>query len=283
MVLRLGEAHSSRKGRDEWGTRLSRYATFSSTEMLHLLFEPKRVYPSDFLIDFIRRVANEVHLPEMITCGNCRQIIPSNDFRQHFGICKRHPRMDRRHEAKPLARPALKSRSDREDIGGESAIDRAFAEKSGKFHCLDCWDWLEQEERFRHSQMHNYKSALAGYPNISASSWRGCLHCVSVFLLREMESHLLSFHPRVKVSDRNIQGRMMQPAPRREPMEPEPSTIPVWKEIRRPDPAADLKRSLEQKQNVSLDATVRFAHANRESGKFGSHAAYDGCDEESKL
>ncbi len=95
-----------------------------------------------------------------------------------------------------------------------------------------------------------------------------------------MEDHLSQIHLNVRLSDRNVNGRLM--VFERSEKEPPISRIRTWQTITKTDPAADSLKYSEPRQRESLDATVRYASSYKDRGKFGSHPGHDDFGDDSK-
>jgi hypothetical protein len=158
--------------------------------------------------------------------------------------------------------------------------DLEYTLRSGKHRCPDCFDWIPATQMQRHFQDHRFDTIRLKSPGGTASEWRGCLHCADIFHGPEqMTNHLIEMHPLAKLSVNNIHGRIML-SDHIDQAISKTSNIPTWKNIVRPDPAADLKKCAEPKQKQSLDGTKLYATSYRERGKFGSHSEHDDHGEE---
>ena len=164
-----------------------------------------------------------------------------------------------------------------------SPSDRRYADQSNKFRCFDCQNWIPAAHRRIHYEDHRFGEKKLQSADKIAANWRGCLHCSDLFeSAEEMRHHLSSLHPRAQHSARNIEGRSMSSLQVRW----SPALcdrVPTFQRIVRDDPARDLKAGAEPKQRPSLDMTVRYAHAHREGGKFGSASTEDDYGEEANL
>lgn len=220
-------------------------------------------------------------MPDLVKCSYCHQPVSSKRKLSHeLHRCPRRPASLAK--VRPLVPtiPRSKSTSKRTQSLVLSDADVAYAEKTGKFRCWECLDWVKDADKMRHYQRHNFEAVCAAFPAVSSYQWLGCVLCTDVFRLEEMPEHIRSIHPKAQLSKRHFSRRMVPDG--RLPIEPKVSHVLRVIPIRREDPAADMVKTLPRRQRDSLDATVRYAERYREGGKFGSHAGHDGYGDESK-
>ena len=208
-----------------------------------------------------------------ISCRYCNAPVKATNAAKHeTQRCPRRPRKTTTRKT-GLRLPVGARAQDKNEL--------EYSLRSSKHRCPDCLDWVPATQMQRHFQDHRFQDIRKRAPGGTASEWQGCLHCADLFRgQEEMTKHLIEMHPSAKLSPSNLRGRIMSPDRNSRPAVAPPN-IPTWNNIRIPDPAADLLRDKEGRQQPSLDATVRYAHNYRERGRAGSHSAHDDFSDES--